>query len=86
MIDSERVLALLDELAEMAGSPKISTVFKEFEDKVPEEYRGTVLSQIKQEIADTVAKGVKDTTEQMNKMTSDPDLLAKLKEMGPSKD
>jgi len=81
-----QVISGFDMIAKASGQQSISDVINQFVDKIPKEYRDIVVAQVKEEAAKAIAEGIEQTTAGMSKAADDPDLLNKLKAMGPQDD
>jgi len=78
-----KILDAFDSIAEIAGVGLLRNLFNKFETSgIPNEYRDTVIAQVKEDIAKTLADSIAQTQQTMN----DPDFLEKVKAMGVDKD
>ena len=85
-MNADKILQAIDMIAEEAGSPKISNIFKQFESKIPNEFKDIVLAQVKQEAAKAIAQGLQQSQSEIQKLVTDPEVISKLKGMGPQDD
>lgn len=82
----KQVIESFDNIAKLSGQTPISEVIEQFSSKLPNEYRETILAQVKEDTAKAISEGMAKTTEALNKATRDPELLKKLKAVGPKED
>jgi len=81
-----KIIQSIDDIAAIVGGPKIMDTVNQFQSKVPNEMRDIVLAQVKEDVAKSISEAFSKTQTEMQSAVDNPELIAKLKTMGPQEE